>query len=202
MHDYINKTIAEEPLEYQQNVRRLFQSPSVFDGLVSILVQELRKKPIRYHLCVPEARAVVVDQLVRRFVAIMVEKKLNPQKFGELIEHESLIELDLNKAFLGSAADLQKNDVHKYKLYLSAYHKVCYGLWRPEDIRRVSLPRFKGANSGLLLWGNRGCGKSQILAYVSAWAHENKWAVVNIPSCEAFTDGKEEIFRFKNGLYL
>lgn len=106
MHDYINKTIAEEPLEYQQNVRRLFQSPSVFDGLVSILVQELRKKPIRYHLCVPEARAVVVDQLVRRFVAIMVEKKLNPQKFGELIEHESLIELDLNKAFLGSDADL------------------------------------------------------------------------------------------------
>lgn len=69
-------------------------------------------------------------------------------------------------------------------------------------MRRVSLPRFKGANSGLLLWGNRGVGKSQILTYVSAWAHENRWAVVNIPRCENFVDGKEEIFRFKNGLYL
>jgi hypothetical protein len=69
-------------------------------------------------------------------------------------------------------------------------------------MRRVSLPRFKGANSGLLLWGPRGTGKSQILSYVSAWAHENRWAVVNVPRCEAFTDGRHEIFRYKNGLYL
>lgn len=61
LHDYINKEIATEPLEYQQSVRRLFQSPAVFDGLVTILVQELRKKPIRYHLCVPEARNKVID---------------------------------------------------------------------------------------------------------------------------------------------
>ena len=85
---------------------------------------------------------------------------------------------------------------------MNAYHKICYGLWRPEDIRRVSLPNFKGANSGVMLWGNRGVGKSQIQTYVSAWAHENKWAVVNIPSCEAFVDGTYETFRFKNGLYL
>jgi hypothetical protein len=37
---------------------------------------------------------------------------------------------------------------------------------------------------------------------VSAWAHENRWAVVNVPKCEAYTDGRQEIFRFKNGLYL
>lgn len=115
---------------------------------------------------------------------------MNPQKMGELIEHCPLLVVDLDRKLLGSAADLQKNEVHQYKLLLSAYHKICYGLWRPEDIRRVSLPNFKGANSGLMLWGNRGCGKSQILTYVSAWAHENKWAVVNIPRCEAYTDGK------------
>ncbi len=104
----------------------------------------------------------------------MIEKKLNPQKLGEIIEHNSLIVLDLDKKNLpGEVAHLQKNEVHQYKLLLSAYHKVCNGLWRPEDIRRVSLPRFKGANSGLLLWGPRGVGKSQILSYVSAWAHEN-----------------------------
>ena len=36
--DYINKGISQEPIEYQQSVRRLFQSPAVFDALVSILV--------------------------------------------------------------------------------------------------------------------------------------------------------------------
>jgi len=135
-------------------------------------------------------------------VAVMLDKKLNPQKISEIIENAPCITIDLDKKYLGSAADLQKNDVHQYKLLFSAYHKICYGLWRPEDIRRVSLPNFKGANSGVLLWGNRGTGKSQVLSYASAWAHENRWAVVNIPSCEAFVDGTEETFRFKNGLYL
>jgi hypothetical protein len=113
-----------------------------------------------------------------------------------------MVVIDLPKSNLGKYSDLQKNEVHQYKLYLSGYHKVCHGLWRPEDSRRVSLPNFKGANSGLLLWGNRGVGKSQILTYVTAWAHENKWAVLAIPKADAYTDGKHEIFRFKNGLYL
>ena len=202
LNDYISKGVSGQSVEHQQNVRRLFQSPAVFDSFVAILVQELRKKPIRYHLCVPEARNAVIEQLVNQMVNTMIEKKLNPQKMGEIIEKLPLVVIDLEKKNLGSAADLQRNEVHQYKLYLSGYHKLCYGLWRPEDIRRVSLPQFKGANSGLLLWGNRGVGKSQILSYVSAWAHENKWAVINIPKCEAFTDGKQEIFRFKNGLYL
>ena len=113
-----------------------------------------------------------------------------------------LIQIDLEKKDLGEFSDLQKNEVHNYKLYASGYHKICYHQWRPEDIRRITLPRFKGNNSGLMLWGERGCGKSQILSYVAAWAHENRWAVVAIPSCEQYTDGKADIFRYKNGLYL
>lgn len=68
MLDYMNKEILGESIEYQQNVKRLLQSSAVFDGLVSILVQELRKKPIRYHLCVPEARKSVIDQVIRQVV--------------------------------------------------------------------------------------------------------------------------------------
>jgi hypothetical protein len=106
LHDYINKSIASEPLEYQQSVRRLFQSPAVFDGLVTILVQELRKKPIRYHLCVPEARDKVIDQIVRKMVQVMIEKKLNPQKIGEIIENAPCVVIDLDKKLLGSGAEL------------------------------------------------------------------------------------------------
>lgn len=190
LNDYLEQGISKEPLEYQQSVRRLFQSPAVFDSVVAILVQELRMKPMRYHLCQSAARTAVIDQLVRKLHDKMIEKKLNPQKLGEIIEHMPLVVLDLERKNLtGSAVELQKNDVHHYKLYLSGYHKICTGLWRPEDMRRVSLPRFKGGNSGLLLWGDRGAGKSQILTYVSAWAHENRWAVINVPKAEAFVDG-------------
>ena len=47
-------------------------------------------------------------------------------------------------------------------MYLNAYHKKCYHHWRPEDIRRVELGKgeFKGFNTGGLLCGEKGCGKS------------------------------------------
>lgn len=82
----------------------------------------------------------MIEQLVNQMVNTMLEKKLNPQKMGEIIENMPLVVINLEKKNLGSAADLQRNEVHQYKLYLSGYHKLCYGLWRPEDIRRVSLP--------------------------------------------------------------
>lgn len=53
-----------------------------------------------------------------------------------------------------------------------------------------------------MLWGERGCGKSQILNYTTAWAHENNWINFSITNFEEFTDGKTEAFRYKNGLYL
>jgi len=47
-------------------------------------------------------------------------------------------------------------------MYLNGCHKKCYHHWRPEDIRRVELVKgeFKGFNTGGLLWGEKGCGKS------------------------------------------
>jgi len=70
---------------------------------------------------------------------------------------------------------------------------------------------FKGFNSGCFVTGWAGSGKSGILTYVTAWAHENKWAVVSIPNGKKFVhhkgeeDSKSEnpfVERHKNGLYL
>lgn len=45
---------------------------------------------------------------------------------------------------------------------MSGYHKKCVHHWRPLDIRRVALKngQFKGLNTGGLLWGEQGTGKS------------------------------------------
>lgn len=61
---------------------------------------------------------------------------------------------------------------------------------------------FKGFNTGGLLWGEKGCGKSQILAYLTAWAHENQWINVTVASCQEFVNGEWETDRMENGLYL
>jgi hypothetical protein len=117
---------------------------------------------MRPHLCVKESRLKVIDQLVKIIQKTVEEKKLKPLGFNELIENlPSPVNLKLNKADLpGEFASLQVNEVHDYKMYLKGYHKRCNYNWRPEDIRRVSLEHFKGLNSGALLWGPKGCGKS------------------------------------------
>ena len=88
---------------------------------------------------------------------------------------------------------------------MAGYHKRCYHHWRPEDIRRVGVDKgaFKGFNTGGLLWGERGSGKSQILAYLTAWAHENNWINMTIASCPEMVENEEFLTeRMENGLYL
>ena len=87
-------------------------------------------------------------------------------------------------------------------MYLQNYHKFCKHHWRPDEIRRSSFAKFKGHNTGALLWGERGCGKSSILAYTTAWAHESRWINFTISGPEEFVSGKSELYRWKNGLYL
>ena len=54
----------------------------------------------------------------------------------------------------------------------------------------------------MLFWGERGVGKSQILSYVTAWAHENKWINLTVSNHEDLLMGEFEQVRHKNGLYL
>jgi hypothetical protein len=122
--------------------------------------------------------------------------------FKEICEVFPILRFQLNKADLGALADLQTADVLEYKMYMQGYHKFCKHHWRPDEIRRSSFPKFKGNNTGALLWGERGCGKSQVLAYTTAWAHEKSWINFTISGPEEFTNGKSELFRWKNGLYL
>lgn len=133
------------------------------------------------------------------------EKNLVLHDFSEFVQYMPIMKLELSKSTLsGEYADLQKSDKIQYKMYLRGYHKRCYHHWRPEDIRRVGLGKgaFKGFNTGGLLWGERGCGKSQILAYLSAWAHDNEWINVSVYNCPEFVDASHDTERMENGLYL
>ena len=114
-----------------------------------------------------------------------------------------MLKLRLEKSALSVLHDKQGDrEVVQYKLYLQNYHKFCNHHWRPEDIRRVSFPRFKGNNTGCLLWGERGCGKSQILTYLTAWAHEKQWVNLTISDPQGIVNGRSDLFRNKDGLYL
>ena len=175
----------------------------VFDGLINVLVQQLTKKPIRPHLCDAGARYKLFEQIVQKLEQACKTFDREPRTFNEVIEAIPCLKLDLPKANLSSAySELQHRESIRYKMYLQGYQKTCYHHWRPKDVRRVANPGFKGAFTGALLWGESGCGKSQILSYLTAWAHESNWCSVAITDSEGFINATNDILRFKNGLYL
>ena len=125
--------------------------------------------------------------------------------FAEIVEKLTQINITLEKADLGPQfQNCQKGETITYKMYLAGYHKKCYHHWRPEDVRRVGLQKgmFKGFNTGGLLWGETGSGKSQILSYLTAWAHENQWVNLTVANCPEFVDVSHNTERMENGLYL
>ena len=61
---------------------------------------------------------------------------------------------------------------------------------------------FRGFNSGIVLFGESGSGKSGILGYLHAWAKENNWVVLPIYRATRLTKDPEDIEQHINGLYL
>lgn len=89
----------------------------------------------------------------------------------------------MNTADLGEYAQYTglKHESYDVKVYLQGYQKYCNHFWRPEEARTYTMDGFRGFNSGCFITGKAGSGKSGILTYVVAWAHENKWVVINVP---------------------
>ena len=56
--DYIN---SKQPYDTMMEYKELFNAPGVFDGLVNVLLQEFRKKPMRPHLSDKKARMEIID---------------------------------------------------------------------------------------------------------------------------------------------
>ena len=195
LHDHIHKG------ERREELRKLFLPPGVFDGVVSVLVQQLTKNPIRPHICDAGARKALIEQLVTKIEQALPDRE--PRSLSDICEVLPCVGLDLPKANLSPAfVDLQERENIRYKLYLQRYQKFCYGHWRPDEVRKITNKGFKGAFSGALLWGEQGCGKSQILSYLTAWAHDSEWCSLAITDHERFVNATTDIFRFKNGLYL
>ena len=114
--DYINE---QTPYESHLVYKKFFESPGVFDGLINVLVQELRRSPIRPHLCDKKARKHVIDQIVHAMMDKCNEHNLIVHDFKEIFEKLTLIKVDLDKTNLsGGYQELQEKDQIKYKMYL------------------------------------------------------------------------------------
>ena len=64
---------------------------------------------------------------------------------------------------------------------LSAYNFI------PKGIKELVGSNMLGFNSGFMIHGKSGTGKSGTLGYITMWAHKANWFVVNVPSVHKWT---------------
>ena len=77
--------------------KEFFASPGVFDGLINVLVQELRKSPLRPHLCDPQARMKLIDQIVHKVMDMCSNQNLVLHEFSEIMEKMGVMKLSLKR---------------------------------------------------------------------------------------------------------
>ena len=74
--DYLEHIKVTEGQERYNALKEFLSPPGVFDGFVAVMIQELRRKPIRMHLCDKEGgRRALLNQLVNKIYDFMVVQK-------------------------------------------------------------------------------------------------------------------------------
>jgi hypothetical protein len=195
-------------------VYRLFKNVDIFDGLITILIRSMIKKNMNLFLSVPNTREKIFEQIINLLLDKYSKRKENLTHFDEIVEDFKIFEFILTYQDIIDFADSMKIPINKeivdnwaqkktskFILHLTSFYDLCTYQWRPES-HRTMIKDFKGFNSGVLLHGEAGCGKSQILTYLHAWAKENNWLVIPIHKATRFTKDPAYIERHPTGMYL
>eukprot|EP00826_Nyctotherus_ovalis_P032957 TRINITY_DN2656_c0_g1_i15.p1 TRINITY_DN2656_c0_g1~~TRINITY_DN2656_c0_g1_i15.p1 ORF type:complete len:705 (+),score=182.56 TRINITY_DN2656_c0_g1_i15:115-2229(+) len=188
--------------------RQLLEAASIFDSIVSILVRSLRQRPLKLFLLHREARKKIMKEFLEQLKTEITKEKIVPINMSEILVTLHKVEFNLDYADLKDVLKAEempkdlKDGKFKYTLLLEQLQKRCDHLWRPKDTSKFSFTSFKGFNTGALLWGERGRGKSMILAYLGVWAHDNNWASILVPSGDRLVRGFEPLTQHSCGLYM
>ena len=207
----------------------MLTNPDIFDSLITILVKSLRKNYFNLYLVTPTTRYFIIKQILDSIHEKLANKfKFSSQDnvnkdlrisekdyypisfFEEIINTFKVFKFNLdvrdiidycdkNDFFLSEEFKAKKNI--NFTLHLTDYYENCKMQWRPKDHRDI-IHKFKGFNTGGLLCGEAGNGKSMTLTYLHAWAKENDWVVFGVTDPRKFTHGNYDVERHISGIYV
>jgi len=207
----------------------MLQNPEIFDSLVTVFVKTLRKNHINLFLVTPTTREEIFKEVLKLIHEKLANKfkfssKDNTGKdlrisekdyypisyFEEIINEFKIFKFTLNYEDIVKYCKENNFELHEkfnidkkvnFSLHLTGFYENCKMLWRPKDHREI-MDRFKGFNTGGLLYGEGGSGKSMTLAYLHAWAKESNWVVFAVNDARRFTHGGYEVEQHPSGLYI
>lgn len=140
---------------------------------------------------------------------------LQAEKYSEtrlIMNKDKLICIDIEPQVFRDKEEVEKeNQLKEYRERRSALkkkliteYKPLYNL-TPLEIYNLNHnhTKYSGFNSGILLYGEAGCGKSCVLSYLHSWAKENNWFSVPVfKASNFFSKVNEDLEPHANGLFI
>ena len=207
----------------------MITNPDIFDSLLTIFTKSLRKNHINIFLATPTTRHAIFksvldavhEKLATKFKFSSQDNVNKDLKISEKDYYPISFFDEIINAFKVFKFELDYSDIKAYcevkgyklcdeianrksvqfTLHLTDYYENCKMQWRPKDHREI-LSTFKGFNTGALLFGEGGNGKSMTLAYLHAWAKESGWVVFGINDPRKFTHASYDLERHPSGIFV
>ena len=176
---------------------KVFANAFFFDAVTNVLVRQLSNPQLGPHLMKENSRKEIINQLLDH-IQNNLDQECNPTLIGEMFNYLGQVSFDLAKITGGKA---QEKGVIDFKRYIKGPR------WLPKNMRQFGNKKFSGFNSGALIHGRSGTGKSALLLLSTMWAYRNNWVVLLVPDGYKLTNARPEPeYQFhwhkKTGLFM
>ena len=199
---YLNDVLNDLP---NKSHKYLFTNTDVFDSLVLMFVTSLKKANFANALVTPSSLTSIMTFIVNKIVNDF-EADVHIFNFTEIIQRFKKFRVIYSTDGIVEYAAKQGASVtydfpsSAFTFYLENMYLPGQKHWRPSDIRDISNGT-RGFNSGILLTGQAGSGKSMIMNYVKLWAIQNNWIVCTVNASE-FVDDFRQYDPHECGLFI
>lgn len=183
-------------------------SADLFDGTIYILVQELAKEPLFLatfgdsEVDLASIKCTEFKEFIHNNSKLKQYLELISDYYLEKIPSSDMLKQVQMKSFIEHiSSTLPLGDL--YSIDLTAYTKMNLQRQVASELENLKMDSYRGWNTGAILTGIRGTGKSQILSGLALWAlQEGSWVVFKVPRGSDFTQNSTLLQWDPSGLYL
>lgn len=174
----------------------------LFDSLLHTIMRHLGDDiDFRLSMADPEVRKALFANVMTQILERSEEEFASLAKPGNWLLDLKYLTFDIHRYEVSRRSAKRTNEKKEFIIDLRGYKDHLKNL--PTALNQYFYKGFLGLNSGAMLYGDRGSGKSGVLTYVTAWAWKNNWIVVKIPSVHRLTQEEIDFVRHEESrLYL
>lgn len=179
-----------------------FGDSFLFDSIIHVIMRHLGQDiDFRLALADSQTRKRLMDDVMTQILERSEEEFTSLAKPGTWLKDLKYLTFDINRYEVSRRSAKRTDEKKEFIIDLRRFDDHLKDM--PAALSQYFSKDFLGINSGAMLYGDKGAGKSGVLAFATAWAWKNNWVVVKVPSVHRLTQEKIPFKRHEESrLYL